>query len=144
MPETPLEYDQIIWTVFSIGVISSVIILYYINQEMISGQNSQIMALVLGSSILVYSFILILGYGSKKRTLIETNNDLSHFDGEFSRRLRNRSYPHARWLAEIILFVIWVYYLLISFKVWNTSGVLLILVITLFFAFLSSVANNIR
>lgn len=159
MPETVLDYDQTIWTVFSVGVVASVVILYNVAQKNIKTLDFKIMALSLGLAILVYCFFATLGYISRRKIYTDvlnyhtyanqyrhpTDNYVDHyFSREVGKQIKNTNYFRARWMGEFILFIIWSYYLIIFFNVWNTSGVLLALVITFLFAFLSSVASNFR
>lgn len=135
MPDTPLEYDKIIWTVFSVGVISSVVILYNVNQGGINGEIYKLMALVLGFFILTYSFILIRGYGWKKKCLQSMPENQ-----ELRRRINSKPYFRTRWMGESILGLIGIYYFVVfcSIEIWSIT---IPVIIALFFAFLSSVAN---
>lgn len=100
---TEIEYDNQIWTVFSVGIISSVIILYYAHDDKLSGDIG-IWALTIGFFVLIYSFILILGYNVKKSIHL-ANEDILR-----SQILSRRWYPRTRCMAEIILGLIGAYY----------------------------------
>lgn len=95
--ETTLDYDSIIWQVFSVGVVASVTILYYfLKGDLPKGWESY--GLLLGFSILVYSFFLVLGYGFKK---CQPNG---------SEVKLNACYPRVRWMGEAILIMIGIFY----------------------------------
>ena len=126
-----IEYDSQIWTVFSVGIISSVIILFYFNENKIPGDLG-ILALTLGFAILVYSFILVLGYGTKKSIKISDEDYL------LSLELSKKWYPRTRWMAEAILIFIGYLY----FKSFSES--LHIPIIILLIAFLLNCLANCR
>ena len=108
MSESVLDYDKIIWEVFAVGVISSVIILYYVKYGNISYPTDKILALMLGFSVLVYSFFLSLGYGSKKKSLLKiTKNEEIK---SLSKELNNKCYVRTKWMGEAILLLIVAYY----------------------------------
>jgi len=135
MTETPLEYDRIIWTVFSVGVISSVVMLYYVRYMNISDSIGKILAFSLGFSVLVYSFMLIRGYAWKKRCLLEV-----HPDKALKEKIDHEPYFRVRWIGEIILGFIGSYYI-ISFSLVEHYYIIIPIIIILFFALLSCLAN---
>jgi len=147
MVETEITYDQMIWTVFSVGIISSVVILYY-SSFIIPGQTNKFFALMLGFFILIYCIFLIFGYNKKKeilRRIIEENNMYYGdywVEEEMIRRLEDECYPRAKWMGEIILGLIGFYYVYVfgTIELWSIT---IPIIIVLFFAFLSCVANNI-
>jgi len=148
MTETPLDYDRIIWEVFSVGIVSSVIILYYVILGNIKGY--EILALFLGFSILTYSFMLVRGYGKKKNILsnmIKNHLPFQDESHELNRRhiirLDRESYFRVRWIGEIILFIIAFYYVYVFYSI-EKGFILIPLIIVSLFVFLSSIANQER
>ncbi len=137
MKDTPLEHDKQIWTFFSIGVVSPVIILYFVVLEKLNGYEGW--ALVLGFSILIYSIFLTLGYGFKKQKSIESFGEFgSYLDYDFGRRLKRSYYPKTKFMAEIILILIGFLYL----KAFLEAGHLLIFILILSIALaLNCIAN---
>ena len=99
-----LEYDKQIWTTFSIGVVSSVSILYY-TQTKDFNQSLILFALILGFSILIYCFFLTCGYGTKKK--IACKGSILAYE------LKNKNYLRARWMGEFIMIIIGIYYLIV-------------------------------
>jgi phosphatidylglycerophosphate synthase len=125
MVNTPLDYDKIIWQVFSVGVVSSVLILYYFHSNKIPSEWN-LYALSIGFAILIYSSFLVLGYGFKKK-------DLN--GGE----LDKKGYPRVRWMGEIILFFLVVAYFLSFGSNWGISALILLI-----FILLSYIANYLK
>ncbi len=128
MPETHLDYDKIIWEVFAVGVVSSVVMLYYFITQDLKGYG--LWALILGFSILIYSFFLILGYGFKKSLFLRKN------PGERIEELERRWYPRVRWIGEIILILIGVIYFITS-----SNYRLILFLILLIFIVIMCIAN---
>ena len=102
MVDTPLDYDKIIWTIFSVGVGFSVIALYQIDKIPF---RFQLLTLILGFAVLIYSFFAIKGYGFKKEILYEENNNI-----KFKERLKGRFYFRTRWIGESILIFLGIIY----------------------------------
>ncbi|MEK6945244.1 MAG: hypothetical protein AABW63_00440 [Nanoarchaeota archaeon] len=95
MKENNLEFDSQIWTIFSIGVVSSVIILYYVLSGKENSTGLKALALISGFAILIYSFCLVLGYQVKQK-IVQKNSKLEE-------ELDKIWYPRAKFMAEIIL-----------------------------------------
>lgn len=128
MTDTPLDYDKIIWTVFSVGVISSVVILYHFYNP----QEFQILALSLGFAVLVYSFFLILGYGWKKKCSMKMPNNIA-----LKNEIDSKNYVRTRWIGELILVVIGGIY----FYAFGCKWIWVPLTILIFFSLLCIIAN---
>ena len=145
MPETHLDYDKIIWEVFSIGVVSSVIILYYGTEKIMSDLH-QILTLTLGFAILAYSFILFKGYNFKKKILGKIigggsfKNEDYKISKEMDVRLSKKAYPRVKWMAEFILILIGIIYFY-SFTKIEVIWILIPIFITLLFTLMSILAN---
>ncbi len=147
MAESYLDYDKTILEVFAVGVVSSVIVLYYANEK-ITNNIFQILALILGFSILAYSFILSCGYNSKKRTLIDIlKNPPCNLESEKYKimkekniRLKRKIYPRVRWMAEyILLFIALLYFG--SFYFLKDWIILIPFIIIIIFILMSIIAN---
>ena len=137
MSETVLDYDKIIWEVFAIGITASIVILYnVIHLENKIPENFDVLALILGFSILIYSFILFLGYNFKKDKLIECFNDKSlekdyKLENELSEKLHKSFYPRTKWMAEIILLFIIILYFKAFSKNWPIPIIILSIAVLL-------------
>lgn len=153
MANTPLEYEKIIWKVFAVAVTASVIILYYsISPDKFPNVIFRILALSLGFSILAYSFMLIIGYGIKKRIILDIINPNppipNHrfidenicITSELARRLNNRCYPRVRYIAEFIFLIIAGFYIY-SFAKIELWSVTIPILISLIFALISCLVN---
>ncbi len=119
MPETVLDYDKQIWTVFSVGVVASVVILYYVVSENL--KEYELLALSLGFAILVYCFFATLGYGIKKRETIRALRRRLHPNRRIYQsigdRLDNRDYFRSRRMGEaILIFIGFLYFLVFGCK----------------------------
>ena len=135
-----IGYDKLIWTVFSIGVVSSVIILYYFYTANL-GYILSLLALILGFAILIYSFLLVRGYNHKKSKIIKIVKD--HYFFSLSEKLRRElegPYPRTRWMGESILILIGIVYLY-SFTKLGELYILIPIVITTIFAIMDLYAN---
>lgn len=135
MSETVLNYDKIIWEIFAIGITTSIVILYkVISLESKIPENFRIYTLILGFSILIYSFILSLGYGVKKDKLIacfrELNSDYK-LENKMSEKLNNSWRPRVKWMAEIIMILIIVFYFILFIMLGNIYIPIIILLIAL-------------
>ena len=64
MVDTPLDYDKIIWTIFSVGVGFSVIALYQIDKIPF---RFQLLTLILGFAVLIYSFLQLRDMDLRKK-----------------------------------------------------------------------------
>lgn len=125
-PSIYLEFDKQIWNVFLIGVVSSVIILYYFYVSALSNNLKSDM-LMLGFSILIYSFLSILGYAHKK----ERYGD---------KKMSNEYYTRTRWMGESILVLIIIYYF-ISFFI-SLSNIIIPLIISIIAEITCLIANS--
>lgn len=120
--ESVLKFDKTIWQIFAIGITASVVILYHVvNPKSTIPESLKIWALTLGFSILIYSFILTLGYGAKKGII----------DNSFFKRLNNIWYPRTRWMGEIILIFIGIIYFLSFNSYWYIPMIILLIFILL-------------
>ncbi|MBI2449503.1 hypothetical protein HYV49_04365 [Candidatus Pacearchaeota archaeon] len=125
MSETILDYDKIIWEVFAIGVTASIIILYnVVNLESKIPKNFDVLVLILGFSILIYSSILFLGYNFKKSIFINSDSK-----NKIKEKLEKSWYPRARWMAEIILLFIIILYFKAFTEKWIPIVILLITIV---------------
>ncbi|MEX2017118.1 MAG: hypothetical protein WD876_01455 [Candidatus Pacearchaeota archaeon] len=70
------DYNGIIWQIFSVAIISSAVILYYFwtDNRLANLPFFRIITLYLGFAILIYSSLLIEGFGRKKQYQLENNN----------------------------------------------------------------------
>ena len=111
MPETVLDYDKQIWTVFSVGVVASVVILYNVISDNL--KDYEIWALILGFSILVYCFFAIWGYGVKKKVTIDKLKK-EGLDRRLYKKIGNtlddKVYSRSRWMGEAILLMMGGFY----------------------------------
>lgn len=123
MSETPLDYDRMIWEVFAIGVVYSVMILYFFHKGYLS-KNLEILSLIFGFSVWVYSFSLVLGYNFKKKRLLEVTEDKEI--KLLKKDLKNKCYVRTRWMGEIILILIGFYYFVSFQKKWIPIIIILI------------------
>ena len=145
MPETVLDYDKQIWTIFSVGVVASVVILYHVVYGIIDDFTGKILALTLGFFILTYCFFATCGYGIKKRENIRALRRRLHPNIRIYQsvgdRLDNRCYPRSRWMGETILGLIGIYYIYVfgTIEMW---AITIPIIITLFFSLLSCIANS--
>lgn len=149
MAETPLEYDKVIWQVFAVGVISSVTILYnVIKLESEIPKSFELLSLLLGFGILLYSSFLVLGYGYKKGRLIHiithqrasrenTLGDEIRTSRDLSNNLSVGIYTRTRYMAELILLLLVIIYVF-SFELTERWIPILML---LFFTVISITTN---
>lgn len=144
MTETPLDYDKIIWQVFAVGILSSVVILYHVHTSLINNPTIKIFSLTLGFGILVYSFMLILGYGTKKNTMIciIRNKKIENYEleKEMDEKLNKKFYSRVRGIGEFILIFIGFYYFL-SFLLIEDWTILIPVTIILLFSLMNVTAN---
>ena len=133
MPETPLDYDKIIWEVFAVGVVSSVVILYYTITKSLNGY--ELWALIFGFAILIYSFKLILGYGFKKKSLIIERPEV-RING-----LSRHAYPRVRFIGELIMLSLMGFYLFIFTKLFHFIGFLIAVLILILFVIIGAFSN---
>ncbi len=141
MEENSLEYEKQIWNVFSIGVVASIVILYFVLQGDLGNGKLEIATLLLGFAILLYCSFSILGYGKKIRIIREKGPPLL-------KELKKSWYPRTRWMGELILFcLVFVYsyitYLQIEINEFGgwLMGIMAPLFILEIFIFLSVIAN---
>jgi len=131
MAETPLDYDKIIWQVFYVGVISSVVLLYHAKYTNLLDPLGKDLALILGFSVLVYSFFLVLGYGFKKKIAAGSNSNK-----EMAEKLDKLYYPRVRWMGESILL-----FIAVSFIILFYDKLALLVLIMLIAVILCLIAN---
>ena len=113
--DTILDYNKIIWQTFGVGVTASVIILYsVINKESMIPEDFKVLTLSLGFAILVYSFLLTLGYGTQKGKLMKMK------EKNLSKILAEMWYPRVRWMGEAILIFIGFCYFVAFYEISNT------------------------
>lgn len=122
-----LDFDKQIWVVFSIGVISSVIILYFVKYGNMKNPTDQLLALILGFVILIYSFFSVLGY-AKKQKIVQRIDDRSK---ELAEELDKIWYFRARWMGEIILIFIGIIYFIAFYQYWYILTLILLIAIVL-------------
>ena len=135
MAQEVLDYDQMIWKVFSVGIVYSIILLYS-SIEIIDDGLFKTLALTFGFGILLYSSFLVRGYGWKKECLMEVYPDLN-----LKNRINSELYTRVRLVAEFILIgviIAYFYYFAII------GGFLIPTFLTLIFIILSVIAHLIR
>lgn len=132
------EYENRIWNIFSVGIISSVLILYEVYKNNNFSGNIKIFPLILGFSILVYCFFAILGYGTKKKELIKI---LEEEKDKLVLRLKGRFYSRSRWMGEGILILIGIYYLIAFIQI-NLAFIFIPIAIVILAIFTCLFANT--
>lgn len=104
--------------------------------NLIEGWIVQILTLSFGFSILVYSFLLVLGYGTKKKILI----DKCLTDDCLKKELKTKIYARTRFMGEAILILLGISYLF-TFLLIKDWAILIPFIIVLIFGLICVISN---
>ena len=111
------HYNTMIWTIFSVGVFLSLFVLKEVWDHKLNFGYKHFFMSFLGFFVLFYCILTIESFGQKKSLMYNIHNreikKVSKID--FAKAIRNLPFYRTKWLAEIVLLIIFLIYVFLFY-----------------------------
>ena len=114
------HYNNLIWTVFSVGVAFSLWILYKIWSDKTNLGAMQFFMSILGFLVLFYCILAIESFNQKKSLMYKISK--KDKENDLKQKITKLPFYRIEWISEIILFSLFSAYVYLFWFVWNNNS----------------------
>lgn len=115
------HYNNLIWTVFYVGVAFSLFILYKVWTFKTDFGAMQFFMSILGFLVLFYCILAIESFGQKRTLMYKiSNKGIGKFNLE--KKIEKLPYYRIEWIAEIILLSLFSAYVFLFWFIWDNNS----------------------